>query len=281
MKKSLITIVGAACLTAVMGLSPVFAGDTLQVKGSDTLVHLSSSWAEKFMEKKPASEVAITGGGSGTGISALLNGTADLANASRKMKDLEKDKIKSQGFEPVEFIVAKDGIGVIVHPSNPINQLNMNQIKQIFTGQVNNWKKYGGPKAKILLYTRDSSSGTFAFFQKRVLKKKDYSVRARRLASNSAIVESVSKDVNAIGYVGLGYVAEAGDRVKALKVREGDGPAVSPTQETVKNDTYPISRGLQVYSKGQPKGLAKEFVDYMLSAEGQQIVNDRGFVAVQ
>jgi len=223
----------------------VMAAESIQVKGSDTIVHLSSAWAEKFMQKYPGIEVSVTGGGSGTGIAALINGTADIANASRPITKSEIEMAKGKGFTPVENVVGRDAIAVIVNPSNPIKVLTMEQVKQIFTGQISNWKALGGPNAKIVVYTRDSSSGTFAFFQEHALLKKDYSVRARRLASNSAIVQSVSEDMNSIGYVGLGYVAEAQGKIRPLEIKkDANAPAVAPTTDTVLNDTYPISRGL-------------------------------------
>ncbi len=236
--------------------------------------------AEKFMAANPGLEVAVTGGGSGTGISALINGTTDLANASREMKDSEKAAIRGKGAEPMEYIVGQDGIAVIVHPSNPVSELTMEQVKQLYTGQVSKWKGVGGAQGKVLLYTRDSSSGTFAFFQEHVLKMKDYSVKSRRLASNSAIVQSVSEDLNAIGYVGLGYVKEAGNKVKVLRISQNaSSPAIMPSVATVKDNSYPISRPLYVYGKGEAQGAVKVFVDYMLSPEGQSVVEEMGFVS--
>jgi phosphate transport system substrate-binding protein len=281
MKKRMLAVsVIAACL-GLAGQS--LAGQTVQVKGSDTMVHLSSAWAEKFMQANPGLEVAVTGGGSGTGISALLNGTCDLANSSRDIKESERSSIRGQGFEPKEYTVAMDGIAVIVNPSNPLTSLSMNQIKQIYTGQAGKWKQVGGGDGKIVVYTRDSSSGTYVFFQEHVLAKKDYSVRARRLAATSAIVQAVSEDVNSIGYVGLGYVKEAGSKVKVLyvKAKDGDAQGVLPSEQTVKDKSYPIARALFVLAKGEPQGAAKAFVDFMLGSEGQAIVSELGFVSLR
>ncbi len=281
MKKPVLTAVAiAACLgLAGQGL----AGQAVQVKGSDTMVHLSSAWAEKFMQANPGMEVAVTGGGSGTGIAAVLNGTCDLANSSRDIKESERAAIRKKGFEPKEYTVALDGIAVIVNPSNPLNTLSMNQIKQIYTGQAGKWKQVGGGDGKIVVYTRDSSSGTYAFFQEHVLGKKDYCVRARRLAATSAIVQAVSEDLNAIGYVGLGYVKEAGSKVKvlAVKAKDSDSQGVLPSEETVKDKSYPIARGLFVLAKGEPQGAAKAYVDFMLGSQGQAIVREMGFVPMQ
>lgn len=257
-----------------------WAGQTVRVKGSDTLVHLSSAWAEKFMAANPGIEVAVTGGGSGTGLSALINGTTDLANSSRAIKDLEKGALEGKGATVKEYIVGRDGIAVIVNPSNPVSALTMEQVKQLYTGQVGKWKGVGGAEGKVVLYTRDSSSGTFAFFQEHVLKLKDYSVRSRRLASNSAIVQAVSEDLNAVGYVGLGYIKEAGSKIKVLKISQNaSSPAVMPSVATVKDNSYPISRPLYVYGKGEAQGAVKTFVDYMLSPEGQTVVEEMGFVS--
>lgn len=251
----------------------------LQVKGSDTMVHLASFWAETFMKANPQVEISVTGGGSGTGIAALINGNADIANASRTITKMEINTAKSKGFTPVEHVVGKDGIAVIVNPANPVKELSMEQIKKIYIGEFNNWKQVGGGDQKIILYTRDSSSGTYAFFQEHVLGKKDYSVKARRLASNSAITQSVSEDANSIGYVGLGYLKEAQGKVVALGVKKDEkSAAVLPSIATVKDGSYPISRGLQMYTKGEPEGAAKLFLDFIKGSEGQNIIEEMGFV---
>jgi phosphate transport system substrate-binding protein len=278
MKKAIAFIAGAV-LAASIAAGPVLAADAIQVKGSDTIVHLSSAWAEKFMQKNPGIEVSVTGGGSGTGLAALINGTADIANASRPITAGEISAAQGKGFEPVENVVGRDGIAVIVNPNSPIKVLTMDQVKKIFTGEATNWKAFGGPDAKIVVYTRDSSSGTFAFFQEHVLAKKDYSVRARRLASNSAIVQSVSEDANSIGYVGLGYVSEAQGKVRPLLIKKNEtAEAVGPSLTTVKDGTYPVSRNLFMYTKGKPAGAVKTFLDFAQGAEGQAIVEEMGFV---
>lgn len=252
---------------------------TVQVKGSDTMVHLASALAEQFMKGTSEIEVSVTGGGSGTGISALLNGTTDIANASRIMSASEKNRAKSKGFEAYENIVGQDGIAVIVNPSNPIKSLSMDQVKQIYTGEVNNWKVFGGPNAKIGVLSRDSSSGTFVFFQEHVLRKMDYSVKTRRLPSTAAIIQSVSEDQNAIGYVGLGYLAEAQGKVRALGIsKDAKSSPVMPTNATVQDNSYPISRPLYMYTRNRPEGNIKVFMDFILSPAGQKIVEEMGFV---
>ena len=278
--KSLSVVAGALMLLASLGTAGVAgAATSVQIKGSDTMVHLASAWAEKFMQENSGIEVSVTGGGSGTGIAALINGTTDIATSSRLIQPSEINAAKSRGFTPHEISAGKDGIAVIVNPSNPIKSLSMDQIKKIFTGEVNNWKAFGGPNQKIVVYTRDSSSGTFQFFQEHVLNKNDYSVRARRLPSNSAIVQSVADSAGSIGYVGLGYLADAQGKAQALTVKKNDSsPAVAPSIATVSDGTYPISRDLLLYTKGEPTGAVKTFVDFMLGSEGQQIVEEMGFV---
>jgi phosphate transport system substrate-binding protein len=278
MKKLMLVMLSAFFLAAVSG--PALAEKAVvQVKGSDTIVHLVSSLAESFMKVHPEIEIAVTGGGSGTGISALLNGTTDIANSSRPMSVSEKSKTKGRGFEAYENVIGQDGLSVIVNPSNPVKTLTLEQVKQIYTGEVNNWKAFGGPDAKIGVISRDSSSGTFVFFQEHVLRKMDYSVKARRLPSTSAIIQTVSEDVNAIGYVGLGYLAEAQGKVKSLPIakKEGSTP-VMPSNATVLDGTYPISRPLFMYTRNQPEGNVKVFIDFVMSPEGQKIVEDMGFV---
>jgi phosphate transport system substrate-binding protein len=280
--KNKLLIFACAVVMALAGHQAGAEEKMLQVKGSDTMVHLSSAWAEAFMKNTPSLLVSVTGGGSGTGISALLNGTADIANSSRPMTSSEIGTAKGKGFTPKENIVGLDGIAIIVNPSCPVNSLTMEQLKKIFTGEVNNWKAVGGPNQKIMIFTRDSSSGTFAFFQEHVLAKADYSVKARRLASNSAIVQSVSEDSSGIGYVGLGYIMEAQGKVKVVPVSKNDQSApVTPTTETVKNKTYPVSRGLFMYTKGEPAATAKTFMDFIYSSDGQKIVEELGFVSIK
>lgn len=262
-----------------LGLGSLAQAEGIRVKGSDTMVHLVSAWAEKFMAANPSIEVTVTGGGSGTGIAALINGTTEIATASRTMKDSEINQAKGRGFIPIEHVVARDGLSVIVNPANPVKTLTMEQVKKIFTGEVSNWKVFGGDDQRILVFTRDSSSGTFVFFQEDVLKKMDYSVKARRLASNSALVQSVSEDVNAIAYVGLGYLTEAKGKVKAVGIKKNEkSEVVMPSVETVTAGTYAISRGLQIYTKGEPSGAVKTFVDFVKGDEGQSIVESMGFV---
>ena len=249
---------------------------TLTIKGSDTLLHVSLKWAEEF-DKKTGVKVSVDGGGSGTGIAALLNGACQIANASRKIKDKEVKLAQSKGMDVVETVVAKDGITVIVNKACPVKNLTLEQIKKIFTGAYTNWKQVDPSfDAEIVCYSRKSTSGTYAFFQKVALKKQEYRQDAKFVDSNSAIVTGVEQAAGGIGYVGLGYYEGAKSRVGAVKV-EGVGPAVA----TVVDGSYPIARGLQIYTVGRPTGVAKQYVDFILSSEGQQIVAKQGFVPLK
>lgn len=254
----------------------------ISIKGSDTMVQLVSSWAEAFMNKFPEADVSVTGGGSGTGIAALLNGTTDICSASRDMKEKEITDARAKGIEPTPNVVARDGIAVIVNPANPISELTQEQIAKIYTGAYTNWNQLGGPDQKIFVLSRESSSGTFVFFQEHVLKMKDYTVEARLMPATSAIVQSVSADKWAIGYVGLGYAVESKGKVKMLAVKaDASSPAVVPSEATVISGIYSIARPLYLYTKGAPAGTVKAFVDFCLSPEGQKIAVETGYVPVK
>jgi phosphate transport system substrate-binding protein len=254
----------------------------ISIKGSDTMVQLVSSLAEAFMNKFPEADISVTGGGSGTGIAALLNGTTDICSASRDMKEKEIADARAKGIEPTPNVVARDGIAVIVNPANPISELTQEQIAKIYTGAYTRWNQLGGPDQKIIVLSRESSSGTYVFFQEHVLKMKDYTVEARLMPATSAIVQSVGADKWAIGYVGLGYAAEAKGKVKILAVKADEkSPAVVPSEETVISGTYSIARPLYLYTKGVPTGSAKAFVDFCLSPDGQKIAVETGYVPVK
>ena len=251
----------------------------VNVKGSDTMVHLVSTWAERFMDVEPQAEVAVTGGGSGTGIAALINGTTDICMSSRDIEERERRQAADRGVEQTEFVVALDGIAVVVHPSNPVDELTMEQLRKMYIGTYTNWKEVGGEDQQIVLLSRETSSGTYVFFQEHVLEKKDYARSARLMPATSAIIQETSGSKGAIGYVGLGYAVEAGVRVTTLKIKaRDDAPAVEPAVETVVSGAYPISRPLHFYARGEPAGAVKGFIDFCLSAEGQAIVKDLGFV---
>lgn len=253
----------------------------ITIKGSDTMVHLASNWAEAFMSRNPSIDISVTGGGSGTGIAALLNGTTDICIASRKIKSKEQNLAKGKGIQPKEIVTARDGIAVVVNPENPISSLTIEQIGKIYTGAYTKWQQVSGANKPIVVLSRESSSGTFVFFQKRVMNKKDYTTDAMLMPSTSAIVQSVSQDPLSIGYVGLGYALEAKNKVKMLTVKEDESsPAVMPSVESVKSGEYAIARPLHFYTNGEATGVVKEFVDFCLSDDGQKIVLETGYVPV-
>ncbi len=246
----------------------------INIEGSDTMVNLATGWSMKFMEENPGVMVSIKGGGSGTGIASLINKTIDLANASREMKDEEIEEAKANGVNPVEHTVARDGIAVVVNPANGVEDLTIEQIGKIYRGEITNWKEVGGADKAIVILSRDSSSGTYEYFKEAVVgKDKNYASAAKLLPSTQAIVDETAANDAAIGYVGVGYLDP---KIKVLKV-EG----VQASVESVLAGEYKISRGLYLYSNGEVSGVMKSFLDWVLSAEGQKIVQDEGFVPVQ
>ena len=254
----------------------------ISVKGSDTMVHLTSSWAEQFMSQFPDTQVSVTGGGSGTGIAALLNGTTDICASSREIQGKEKELALQKKIDLVEHAVARDGLAIIVNPANPVAELSMEQIRKIFTGEYANWKDVGGQDLPIIVLSRESSSGTFVFFQEFVLNKADYTPKARLLAGTSALVQSVAADQGAIAYVGLAFALEAKSTVKMLPVKSTDGaPAVLPSDETVRAGKYPVARPLYLYTNGSSSPEVKTFIDFCLSDAGQKIVTKTGYISVK
>jgi phosphate transport system substrate-binding protein len=261
------------------GSTPSGSKQQLTVKGSDTMVQLAQAWAQDFMKAHPEISVTVTGGGSNTGIAALMNKGTDVANASRPMKPEEKDAAKKSGIDPKEFVVAQDALSIIVNPSNPIQELTVAQLADIYLGKVTNWKQLGGKDQNIVANGRDSSSGTYVFFQEHVLKKQKFATSVLNNPATTAIVENVSQDAGAIGYVGLGYVS---DKVKAIPIKkDASSPAVHGTAETVLSNQYPLSRPLFSYTAGAPNGAAKIWLDWIVGSEGQAIVKKLGFVPVK
>ena len=244
---------------------------SLNVEGSDTMVNLANSWAEQFMAANPNVNISVKGGGSGNGIAALINGTTDFANASRQMKAEEISQAKAKGVNPVETAVARDGIAVIANPANPVTGLTIDQLGKIYRGEITNWKEVGGADKAIVLLSRDSSSGTYEYFKEAVVgKDKNYAKSAKLLPSTQAIVDETAGNDAAIGYIGIGYETPA---VKVLKI---DG--VAATVDTVLDSSYPISRDLYVYTNGDPTGVGKAYMEWILGTEGQKVVQDEGFV---
>lgn len=255
---------------------------SIQIKGSDTMVNLGQAWAEQFMEKNPDTSIAVTGGGSGTGIAAIINGTCDIAQSSRSMKPQELEMAKAKSREVVEMEVAVDALAVIVNPSNPVGQLSIEQLSDIFTGKVTNWKDVGGPDQPILALSRERNSGTHVYFLEHIVRKgnekgpEEFGARTLMLPSSQAISEEVSQSPAAIGYVGIGYVT---DKQKKIAVgSSAQGPFVLPSVETAMDKTYPVARGLYMYVlKNQPP-LVKALLDFVLGPEGQEIVRQMDFV---
>ena len=272
MKRILLTLV------VTLVAAPHLASAAVTAKGSDTMVILVQRWAEAYMKKNPQKRVQVTGGGSGVGIAALINGTTDVANASRAMKDDEKAKVRERyNVLPTEIAVAKDGVALYVNDANPVQQLTPEQLRGIYTGDVKNWKEVGGPDAPIVLYSRENSSGTYVFFKEHVLKNDDYAPNAQTLPGTAAVVNAVAKERNGIGYGGAAYAKG----VKEVRVVGADGKAYRPTAEDVASGKYPLSRPLFMYTRAKPSGEVKDFIDFCLSPDGQAIVKDVGYFPIR
>lgn len=274
MKKLIIVI-------SIMAILPQLFSQNVncKIKGSDTVLPLTQKEAEVFMKKFPGSSIMVTGGGSGVGLAALQNGTTDIAQSSRKMKLDEKMKLQDAGKVFTETIIAYDALAVIVNPSNKINQLTREQLESIYTGKVTNWKEVGGDDMPIVVYSRESSSGTFEFFKEHVLNKKNFAPSALLMPATGAIVQSVSQTKGAIGYVGLAYLET---NVKALKVSYDKGTTyVEATVENAMNKSYPITRPLYYYYLNSAEKAVKPLMDFIMSTEGQKIVKEVGYVPVK
>ena len=258
---------------------------TITNTGSDTMVNLALAWAEQYQKENPDILISVTGGGSGTGINSLLSGTTDIANASRAMKEEEITTAADNGFTPQEIVVAKDAIAVIVNPENPISQLTLEQISQIYNCEINNWAELGGEDRPIVRLSRESNSGTHVYFLETVIRlgdKTDKSIfcpQTLLLPSSEGIIAEVRDNPNAIGYDGLGYVTED---VKVLSLAEGSSqPFIFPTETTANDGTYPISRDLFMYTRGVADSMIDDYLQWILSPEGQSIVSQLGFVPIQ
>jgi phosphate transport system substrate-binding protein len=260
------------------------AAETIENKGSDTLVNLALAWAERYMELYPDVRISVTGGGSGTGIAALINGTVDIANASRQMKPEEIEAAEANDISPVEFVVARDAIAVVVHPSNPVDTLTFQQISDIYTGKITHWQEMGGEDRPIVLLSRESNSGTYVYFLENVVrmgdKKSDllFSPGTLLMPSSEGITSEVSQNPNAIGYDGLGYVTPE-QKVVAV-ARDVDDPYVLPSVETVNDGSYPVSRPLYMYTAGEPTGQIETYLEWV-RGEGQTLVPEIGFVPLR
>ena len=274
-------------LGLVMFFSIAFAADknSIQVKGSDTMVNLGQAWAEKYMEENPKEFIAVTGGGSGTGIAALINSSCEIAECSRSMKKEEIVLAENKGVKPVEHIVALDGIAVVVNPKNPVTKLTMEQLRGIFMGTTKNWKEVGGDDKQIVVLSREVNSGTHVFFKEHVLRRgkekgpEEFAAGALLMPSSQSIADEVANNSSAIGYYGMGYISPK-QKVIAVAKDEKSG-YVDPTIADVVAGRYPISRPLYIYTNGEPQGLVKKFLDFALSKEGQEIVLKLDFVPIK
>jgi phosphate transport system substrate-binding protein len=254
--------------------APTRARSTLTIKGSDTMVILAQTWAQAFMEANPGKVLQVSGGGSGTGIAALINGTADLANASRPIKEKERKQLaKRRNAEAQEFRVALDSLAVYVPATNEIESLTIAQLKKIFRGKTTNWKDVGGEDRAIILYSRENNSGTYAYFKEHVLDNEDFAATAQTLPGTAAVINAVSKDPSGIGYGGIAY----SEGVRTVNVAPTGGEPVEPTMENATSGKYPLSRFLNIYSVGEPSGIAREYLDFVLSTEGQAVVEGVGY----
>lgn len=269
-------LIQSTLLVAALALAGSAQAGNITVKGSDTLVVLAQKWAETYMGKHADTKIQVTGGGTGTGFAALQNKSTDLCNASRKIKPAEQATcIKAFGKRPTEYKVCLDGLSVYVSADNPVKELSVAQIADIFNGKTKNWKQVGGPDAPITVYSRENSSGTYEFFKEHVLQGKDFASSAQTMPGTAAVLQAVAKDKNGIGYGGAAYGAGA----KHLKVKKDDAsPAIEPTEENVIKGVYPIWRYLYVYvNPALDKGDIQKYLTWIRGDEGQKVVKDVGY----
>ncbi|MDD5633958.1 MAG: phosphate ABC transporter substrate-binding protein [Candidatus Omnitrophica bacterium] len=257
----------------------------IQIKGSDTMVNLAQAWAEQYMKINQLEFIAVTGGGSGTGFSSLISGTCSIAMSSRNIKGKEINLAKQKGVTPYEVKIALDGLAVIVNPKNPVSKLTIDQLAQIFSGKITNWKDVGGANGPIVILSREVNSGTHVYFKEHVLRRGDpnsieeFAPGALLLSSSQAIADEVEQNTNAIGYYGMGYISK---RQKPLEIAmDNKLEYVAPTIENVTTGKYPISRPLFFYTNGEPQGIARKFIEFCLSPEGQKIVLATDFVPIK
>ena len=255
----------------------------IQNKGSDTIVNIALAWAEAYRQVAPEVSIAVTGGGSGTGIAALINGTVDIANASRAMKESEIEEARANGFEPVEHVVAIDALAIILHLDNPVSQLTIDQLADIYTGRILNWREVGGNDVPIVLLSRETNSGTHVYFLEEVVRKGDsnnpdiFAPQTLLMPSSVGITSELRRNPNAIGYDGLGYVDPEHEKIVAV-ASDADSPYVMPSVETASAGTYPLARDLFMYTTGEPEGEIIDYLNWILSPAGQAIVAELGFV---
>ena len=255
----------------------------IQNKGSDTLVNLALAWAEEYRVVDPSVSIAVTGGGSGTGIAALINGTVDIANASRKMKEKEIVAAQENGIEPIEYTVAIDALAVVVNLENPVSKLTIAQLADIYTGRITNWKDVGGNDAPIVLLSRETNSGTHVYFLEKVVRKGDkenediFAPETLLMPSSVGITSELRRNPNSIGYDGFGYVDPHHEKMIAVSI-DGESPYVMPSVASGSDGSYPIARGLYMYTAGEPTAVMAEYLDWVMGLDGQTIVAELGFV---
>lgn len=278
-----------AAFAAVLGLATLAAcggggsssrgGRAITMKGSDTMVILGQKWAEVYMQTHPGKTIQVTGGGSGTGIAALINGTTTVCQSSRSMKNTEREQIQTKfGQPPLEFAVAKDGVTVYVHTTNPVAALSVDQIRGIYTGTVTNWKQVGGEDRRIVVYSRENNSGTYVFFKEHVLAGADFMPGTQTLPGTSAVADAVSKDPGGIGYGGYAY----GGGIKHVSVAaDSASTPVEPNEANVKSGSYPLARDLFWYTRAEQTPETKELLDWVLSDAGQEVVKGVGYFPVR
>jgi phosphate transport system substrate-binding protein len=265
-------------IMVIMTSLTAFSQAKITVKGSDTMVILAQKWAELYMKSNPSASIQVTGGGSGIGITALINGTTDICNASRPMKQTEIEKLKARyNTLGVEIPCAKDGVTIFLNEANKVEELTLQQLSDIYTGKVRNWKELGGSDAEIRLYGRENSSGTYTYFHDEVVKN-DYAANTQSLPGTAAVVNAVKKDVNGIGYGGAAYAVG----VKHAKVKkDAKSTAYVPSNENIAKGVYPITRYLYMYLRNRPTGETKKYIDWILGAEGQRVVTEVGYFPVK
>jgi len=272
-------VIGYAAIPRTDNPQTTELSGTIVVKGSDTLLIVAQRWAEEFITLHPKVNIQVAGGGSGTGFVALKDKTTDIADASREIKTSEVESCKANGVNPIEWAVGLDGISIVVHPNNAMSSLTMTQLEMIYNGSYTNWADVGGNNAPIVTYGRQSTSGTYDFFREHVLHNKDFRSDNRELAGNAEIVQSVEGDANGIGYVGVAYTKQ-GVNVKTLGISSTSTNVFDPTIANIKSGAYPIARKLYIYTNGDPSGLLEQYTAYILGPQGQEILEDVGYISI-
>lgn len=276
----LFTLILAVSLVGCKKTSSQSKESKLTIKGSDTMVILNQRWAEEYMKENPHVSIQVTGGGSGTGLAALQQGSTDLAAASRPIKEKEKEHVEKAFHKMViEIPVAIDALTIFTNKNNPIKELSIKQLQKIFSGEIKNWHEVGGSDSEIIVYSRENNSGTYDFFKEHVLKGEDFSETASYLPGTAAIISAIQRDIHGIGYGGIAYLPK---EISALSIKKDDSSrAVPPILQNIKNHEYPLARELYFYSIGEPEGLSKSFIEYALSLEGQKVCEQVGYFPIK